>query len=142
MSCRKCQKLGHGTKDCDDAHKESLECPHCRKVYPASEIVRCEKGHPLCIEEAKAYLQRQLGTGVPVLNCQYYPGCDKIYPGKEVLRFIDLGIFKGRPRAVLEVMIERVGVKGLVEICPNCNTVVKCEEGSDIYQCTNPGCKS
>jgi len=139
ISCRKCKKLAHGSKDCEEAHKESLECPHCLKVYPSEQIVRCEAGHPICIEAAKAYLQTQLGKGVPVLNCQYYPGCDKIYPGTEVLRFIDLNVFKGLPREKLEIMIEKVGVKGLVEICPNCTTVVAPEAGSKIYTCTNCG---
>jgi len=141
ISCRKCKRLSHGDEDCDVAIKKSLECGHCQKVYPASEIVRCEVGHPFCLQAAKDYLNKQLGSGVPVLKC-LHPGCDKIFPGTEVLRFIDLNVFKGRPKATLEVMIERVGLKGLVEICPNCITVVECGpiEKNEILKCTNPTC--
>lgn len=92
---------------------------------------------------AKEYLASQLGKGVPVLKC-LKPECDKIFPGVEVLRFIDLNVFKGVPKERLEIMIERVGVKGLVEICPKCVTVVACgplEQNSE-FVCTNSTCKS
>lgn len=40
-------------------------------------------------------------------------------------------------------MIDKVGVRGLVEICPNCITVVACGplEKTDVLKCTNSSCK-
>ena len=104
--------------------------------------MRCEVGHPVCLDAAKEYLETQLGQGVPVLNC-LHPNCSNIYPGGEVLRFIDLNIFKGKPRDVLETMIERVGVKDLVELCPDCSEVIVCGpvEENSIVNCTNQNCK-
>ncbi|KAI5818222.1 hypothetical protein BZA77DRAFT_20598 [Pyronema omphalodes] len=141
-SCRKCKKLVHEPKTCEEAHRESLECEHCYKLYPPAEIVRCENGHPFCLDAARDLLNSQLGKGAPVLNC-LHPGCDKIFPGKEVLKFIDLNIFKGVPKKTLEIMIGRVGLTGLVEICPNCTTVVNTGsiEENPILICTNPDCK-
>lgn len=142
-SCRKCKKLVHEPKTCEEAHRESLECEHCYKLYPPAEIVRCENGHPFCLDAARDLLNSQLGKGAPVLNC-LHPGCDKIFPGKEVLKFIDLNIFKGVPKKTLEIMIGRVGLTGLVEICPNCTTVVNTGsiEENPILNCTNPDCKT
>ncbi|KAI5804620.1 hypothetical protein DFH27DRAFT_552511 [Peziza echinospora] len=148
-SCRKCKRLAHGSVECDDALKTSFECGHCipnyppAKIHPASNIVRCEVGHPFCIESATAYLTSQLGKGIPVINC-LHPGCDKIFPGTEVLRFINLDVFKGLPKATLDVMVVRVGVKDLVEICPNCNTVTNCgplSPTNQTYVCRNTDCK-
>lgn len=141
-SCRKCKKRSHGsTKTCEEAHKESNECGHCLLDYPPAEIVRCEEGHPFCLKAAKEYAASQLGSGIPTLLC-LDPKCGKIFPGKEVLRFIDLKIFAGKPRNVLEAMIARVGVADLVAICPNCVTVVECGpiEKSTVINCTNPEC--
>lgn len=49
--------------------------------------------------------------------------CNNIFPGTEVLRYIDLRIFAALPKERLEIMIDAVGVGGLVEICPYCNAV-------------------
>lgn len=69
--------------------------------------------------------------------------CDKIYPGIEVLRFIDLKVFAGRPKNVLEAMIAVVGLVSLVELCPYCNTVVVCGPITTTteIQCTSSECK-
>jgi len=93
------------------------------------------------MEAAKAYTATKLGKGVLVLQC-LHPGCEKVFPGKEVLRFIDLNVFKGIQRERLEVMIDRVGVRGLVDICSNCTTVVATGpiEDNPIYTCTNSEC--
>lgn len=106
-------------------------------------MVRCEANHPVCLNDAKQYTQTQIQKGVPVLKCMN-PSCAKIYLGTEVLRFIDLGIFAGKPRNVLEVMIARVGVVDLVELCPYCVTVVVCGPIATTteIQCTNSECKS
>ena len=80
---------------------------------------------------------------MPVLKC-IKDSCDKIFPGTEVLRFIDLDIFKGFPRASLDVMVVRVGVKELVEICPNCNYVNNCGligPGNENFVCRNTDCE-
>lgn len=71
------------------------------------------------------------------------PSCEKIFPGTEVLRFIDLKIFAGFPKERLQIMIARVGVADLVEICPYCVTVVACGTIQEmaVVQCTNPECK-
>lgn len=141
-SCRKCKKRSHpNIKTCEEAYKQSNECGHFMKDYLPADIVRCEEGHPFCIEAAKEYIASQSGSGIPALQC-LDTKCGKIFPGKEVLRFIDLKIFAGRPRNVLEVMIARVGVADLVAICPNCETVVECGpiEKSTVINCTNPEC--
>lgn len=69
--------------------------------------------------------------------------CEKIYLGTEILRFIDLKIFAGRPKNVLEVMIARVGLVDLVELCPYCVSVVVCGPIAKTTEikCTNPTCK-
>lgn len=109
--------------------------------FPPGEIARCEDGHPFSLEAAKEYVAGQ--KGIPVLKC-LDSVCDKIFPGKEVLRFIDLKMFKGLPRETLEAMIVRVGVADLVSICPNCLTVVECGpiEKSIVVNCTDPNCNS
>lgn len=78
---------------------------------------------------------------MPVLSC-LDPTCDKIFPGVEVLRFIDLKVFEGIPKEKLLIMIDRVGVKGLVEICPNCTTVVNTGPLDKNKECACTKCKS
>lgn len=76
-----------------------------------------------------------------VLKC-LDTACDKIFPGKEVLRFIDLKVFSGLPKEKLEIIISKIGVTDLVAICPYCMTVVVCGpigEGN-VVDCTNPEC--
>lgn len=114
----------------------------CSKKHPPDKIVQCEAGHLFCFEDARTYTASKLGSGAPVLNCMN-PRCFNIFSGSEVLKFIDLNIFKGFPKERLEVMIQRVGVKDLVEICPNCISVVVSGPISQnqLINCTNPSCK-
>lgn len=94
----------------------------CSRKYYADSIIRCGAGHPFCLDDARNYTATKLGTGARVLNCMNF-NCDQIFPGTEVLRYIDLKVFAGLPRERLEIMIDAVGVRGLVEICPYCNAV-------------------
>jgi hypothetical protein len=115
----------------------------CSRAHSPEYIVQCEAGHSLCYDDAKKYTQTQINKGYLVIKC-FDPSCTNILPGKEVLRFIDLKIFAGLTWDGVEEMIERLGLVGLAEICPNCMTVVACgpiEQNSEL-KCTKTECKN
>lgn len=140
-SCRKCQKPDHGDQTCEEAAKD-IWCYHCLPSYPPLEIARCEAGYPFYLGSTRMFAANKLGSGVPVLAGTISNICSKIFTETEVLKFIDLNVFNGLPIATLEQMINRVGVKGLVKICPNYITVVKTGPVEEVinFLCTIPDC--
>lgn len=115
-----------------------MECGHCLHVYPPLEITRCEDGHPFCLEFTREYAKNRLGEDVSVLNC-LDPVCAKIFPGEEILRFLDLEVFNSIPRESLETKIDNLGIRGLVEFCPYCESVAVCGDEA-VVNCANSSC--
>lgn len=72
-----------------------------------------------------------------VLKC-LDPVCAKIFSGKEVLCFLDLEVFNSIPREIIETMIDDLGIRGLVEFCLYCESVVLC--GDVAVNCANSSC--
>lgn len=69
--------------------------------------------------------------------------CGKIFPGGEVLRFLDFEILNNIPRESLEAKINDLDIGELVEICVECGTVVECGplDLSTVCACTNLECR-